>query len=99
MINAVHLRCFRREITLTECRQILSSFDADRSAGNYSLSPIPDEAFGTAIRLAMHHSASIGSRSLDILHVASALCLGATTFLTFDKVQSRLASLEGLKTL
>jgi hypothetical protein len=36
-------------------------------------------------------------RSLDILHVAIALELGATLFLTFDHAQKRLAQAAGLK--
>ncbi len=35
--------------------------------------------------------------SLDILHVAAALLLGADRFLTFDECQSGLAALERLR--
>jgi len=35
-------------------------------------------------------------RFADILHVATALCIGSDTFLTYDKKQSRLAGAEGL---
>lgn len=38
-----------------------------------------------------------GHRSMDILHVATALHLGATHFLTFDENQKKLALVEGLK--
>jgi predicted nucleic acid-binding protein len=38
-----------------------------------------------------------GHRGLDILHVATALHLGAREFLTFDANQKRLARAEGLK--
>jgi predicted nucleic acid-binding protein len=38
-----------------------------------------------------------GLRAFDALHVASALQLGAETFLTFDRLQQKLAVAEGLK--
>lgn len=37
-----------------------------------------------------------GHRCMDILHVATALELGAREFLTFDENQKRLAEAEGL---
>jgi hypothetical protein len=46
--------------------------------------------------LAEHHTPTIGSRSLDILHVAAALVLGATEFCTLDTRQGKLAQLAGL---
>jgi hypothetical protein len=50
-----------------------------------------------AIELSKKHSAGIGSRSFDILHVASALSINANRFLTLDDRQTRLATLAGLK--
>ena len=46
--------------------------------------------------LAEQHTPAIGSRSLDILHVAAALVLGATEFCTLDTRQGKLAQLAGL---
>jgi predicted nucleic acid-binding protein len=46
--------------------------------------------------LAEHHTPVIGARSLDILHVAAALVLGATEFCTFDTRQGKLARAAGL---
>ena len=43
------------------------------------------------------HTPTIGSPSLDILHVATALALGATEFCTFDTRQGKLARLAGLR--
>jgi predicted nucleic acid-binding protein len=47
-------------------------------------------------RLALQHTAKAGHRSFDILHIATALHLGATEFLTFDDNQKKLAEAEGL---
>jgi len=55
------------------------------------------DTFKYAIDLSRRHTKKTGSRSLDILHVASALSIKADRFLTLDERQSRLASLTGIK--
>jgi len=52
----------------------------------------------TAERLRAIHTATHGHRFADILHVATAIHLGAELFLTFDENQKRLAGAEGLAT-
>ena len=47
--------------------------------------------------LSKRHTMAAGHRSLDILHVATALHLGAKEFLTFDANQRKLATAEKLK--
>jgi predicted nucleic acid-binding protein len=44
-----------------------------------------------AEHLARRHAAVLGTRTLDILHVAAALALGATRFVTSDRRQASLA--------
>lgn len=50
----------------------------------------------TAERLSELHTDACGHRSMDILHVATAIELGANEFLTFDGNQKKLAEAEGL---
>lgn len=50
-----------------------------------------------AERLSARHSESQGTRSFDILHVASALVLGTGHFITFDARQGSLATSAGLR--
>ena len=50
-----------------------------------------------AERLSASYSEQLGTRSLDITHVAAALVLGASEFLSFDRRQSRLAAKVGLR--
>lgn len=57
-----------------------------------NLAQVIDEAK----RLSASHTLSGGHRSFDVLHVAAALHLKATDFLTFDQNQKRLATAEGL---
>jgi predicted nucleic acid-binding protein len=47
--------------------------------------------------LSMRHTIAGGHRSMDVLHVATALHLGAREFLTFDANQRKLAAAEKLK--
>jgi predicted nucleic acid-binding protein len=47
--------------------------------------------------ISQRHTMAGGHRSLDILHVATALHLGAREFLTFDTRQRKLAAAEKLK--
>lgn len=47
--------------------------------------------------LSKRHAISGGHRALDVLHVATALHLGAREFLTFDANQGKLAAAEKLK--
>jgi predicted nucleic acid-binding protein len=98
LINAIHLKQFRTEITLDESRLIMSRFEEHEKSGIYYRPQLDWSAiFIHAIDLSKKHSASIGSRSLDILHVASALSIIADRFLTLDVRQTRLGTLAGLK--
>jgi predicted nucleic acid-binding protein len=47
--------------------------------------------------ISKRHTISRGHRAFDVLHIATALHLGAREFLTFDANQRKLASAEKLK--
>jgi predicted nucleic acid-binding protein len=98
LINAIQLKKFRNEITPDQTRLIISRLEEHEMSGIYYRPQLDWSAiFIQAIDLSKKHSAIIGSRSLDILHVASALSINADRFLTFDERQIRLAELAGLK--
>jgi predicted nucleic acid-binding protein len=98
LINAIHLKQFRTEITLEKNRLIMARFEEHEKSGIYYRPQLDwSDMFIHAIDLSKKHSSSIGSRSLDILHVASALSINADRFLTLDDRQIRLAALAGLK--
>ena len=95
--NAFSLAVFQQRLTPAESSAAWQEVEHDVAAG--LLLPTPD-SWGRLVReaeaLAEHHTPTLGSRSLDILHVAAALVLGATDFCTFDARQARLAQLAGL---
>lgn len=79
---------------------MLVYFENDLSNGLLQLVPFEWAAVcQRAQLLSERHTAAFGSRAFDILHVATALHLGAREFLTFDKIQTRLAKAEGLAVL
>ena len=98
--NAIRLKRFRGEITKAQENAANRAFLSDIESGiltpcDYDLT----EVFLLAERLSAKHSALIGSRSLDLLHVAAALEAGATHFASLDNRQRKIASLNGLKLL
>ena len=75
----------------------LSALQANISAGVYRQGRVDwADVHKIAERLAFKHTAKGGHRSFDMLHVATALHLGVTEFLTFDGNQKKLAEAEGL---
>lgn len=75
----------------------LSTLQANISAGVFQQGQVDwADVHKIAERLAFKHTVKEGHRSFDVLHVATALHLGATEFLTFDGNQKKLAKAEGL---
>lgn len=96
--NALRLRVFRKEISSHERDRSLNLLLADLSAGvfeNVELSQ--SNVLIETERLSARHSEKLGTRSLDILHVAMAVVLGCERFLSFDIRQVKLARAAGLK--
>jgi hypothetical protein len=95
--NALRLRVFRGEISVAQRDASLNLMLADLAGGVLATATPPlAEVMTEAERLSALHSETIGTRSLDILHVAAALVLGRAQFLTFDHRQARLAEAAGL---
>ena len=96
--NALRLRVFRKEITPAQREASLNLLLADLALGVLAHADASQkELMVEAERLSASHSERIGTRSLDILHVAAALVLGCETFHTFDTRQGKLARAAGLK--
>jgi hypothetical protein len=92
LTTAWHLKVFRRELRLATILQALADLEHDVDAGVWE-GPAYDlgDVYARAEHLARRHTAVLGTRSLDILHVAAALALGATRFITSDRRQASLA--------
>ncbi len=81
----------------TVAQAALAALQSDLKAGVLALAAVDwADVHQRAERLSLQYTRRGGHRSLDILHVATALHLGATEFLTFDVNQKELAAAEGL---
>ena len=98
--NAIRLKRFRKEITPAQEVAALRALRSDVNSGRLAR-PHYDLAatFLRAEWLSAKCSAQVGSRSLDILHVAIALEAACTEFVSFDERQRKVAALAGLKVL
>jgi predicted nucleic acid-binding protein len=100
VVNGICLAAFRRDISPAAVRDALASFEEDLVAGRYAYADIAwRSALRRAAELSLEHTPQLGCRTLDVLHVACALELGFTGFLTFDDRQRRLARSVGLNVL
>ena len=96
--NALRLRVFRGEITASQRDGSLNMILADLAGGVLAAaSPALGAIMTEAERLSALHTETLGTRSLDVLHVAAALVLGLKELLTFDARQAALARASGLR--
>ena len=97
VVNALQLRLFRKELSATQVQSSLDDFEKDMRDGVFLLRPLAEQVFARAHQLARQTTARLGTRTADLLHVASALQLEADYLYTFDQQQRRLARTLGLK--
>lgn len=99
LTNAILLRLFREEIALSQVKAAHALVRRDIQDGVFVLKPLAAAAYERAKQIARRHTPQLGTRTLDVLHVASALELQADIFYTFDRSQGKLAKAEGLTAL
>lgn len=96
--NAARLQVFRKDMTEQDREAVLRNIEADVKDGFLVEAGIAWPAvFAEAETLSAVHTERLGTRGMDILHVAVALVIGAQDFLTFDTRQKALAVKAGLK--
>ena len=96
--NAVRLQVFRKDMTEQDRHSVLRSIEADLQDGFLVETGLAWPAvFAEAETLSAVHTERIGTRGMDILHVASARAIGTRDFFTFDTRQKDLAVKSGLK--
>ena len=84
LANALELRLFRKELRTTEVKAAQSAIRKDLADAVYQPIPMPVGVFERARSISKRRTARLGTRTLDVLHVAAALELKAQDFLTFD---------------
>jgi len=94
--NALSLRLFRKELVPSQVKAARALMAADLEQRVIQVKPLSGVVFDRARQLSRKWTPRLGTRSLDVLHVASALLLKTDTFYTFDRSQGKLAAAEGL---
>jgi predicted nucleic acid-binding protein len=98
IINAINLATHRGEITLEKAAAAQALLWEEFSNGYLTqVDVLWRAALNRAAQLSAAHTPKLGTRSLDVLHVACALELNLRRFLTFDERQQNLAAAAGLK--
>ena len=93
LLTAIRLKRFREEITPREERSAIGMVQADLATRRLQL-PNYDliQVFHRAEVLSAKYAATVGTRTLDILHVAAALEAGCKEFVSFDERQRKVAT-------
>jgi predicted nucleic acid-binding protein len=94
--NALRLKVFRGEMDDATVDHLLALFDDRLRRGQYAVATLDRPRLTADVRKISRHTATIGSPSLDVVHVAAALQLEVDRFVTFDDRQRTLASTVGL---
>lgn len=96
--NAIALAIFRQHLSQREGEEAWSWLEEDFAHGHLHQADLLWRAtLNRAGELSRLYSPTLGTRTLDVMHVASALELGLPWFLTFDERQQLLARKAGLK--
>jgi len=96
-VSALRLKVFRGECRLEQSTAALAALDEDVDAGVLRPTALDwDAVWERAERLARAHASSTGCRTLDTLHVASAMQLDVQEMVTSDQRQAALAREAGL---
>ena len=99
LTNALRLKVFWRDITATQAQAQLAHFRSRKDRGQYFFPNLDRAALMERFRLLAHHSMKLGTRTLDVMHIACACEIQADRFLSFDERQLSLAKLVGLRVL
>ena len=96
----IHSKDPRKGFSKTESDAALAALQANIASGALVVVPADwTDVYAIAERLSHRHTRDRGCRGFDILHVATALHLGARQFLSFDPKQRALAEAEGMEPL
>jgi hypothetical protein len=98
LVNAIGLAWHRKFISQTTHDAALVALYDDFAQGRYRPADLLWRAtLKRAEVFSRTHTPELGCRTLDILHVASAVELDFKWFMSFDRRQQRLATAVGLK--
>jgi predicted nucleic acid-binding protein len=97
--NACQLRVFRKQWKRAQARAVQELFRQHAGAGVFRPEELRNEVWQAALHLSRRHTPRCGSRTLDLLHVATVLVFRPDVFYTFDERQRKVAKAERLPVL
>lgn len=98
IVNSIELAVFRQDIPWAAAEEALADLESDLDQGRIVLTDVPwRRAFDRATELSRTYTPKLGTRTLDVLHVATALELGSRAFATYDDRQGALAKAVRLR--
>lgn len=93
----LHAKDTKKGFDRATAQAALAKFNSNIASGAIVVIPVDwADVASIAERLSAQYTWTEGYRGFDVLHVATALHLGATEFLSFDGKQKDLAEMEGL---
>ena len=96
--NAFNLAVKRERITPAQRDALWQDVEADLASAFLVRTPIASaDLHARARELSDRYTPTVGTRSLDLLHVAAALLLEMETFFSFDERQRQAAASEGME--
>lgn len=96
--NAFNLAVQRGEIRETQRDAVMADIARQMERGFFQLADVSQrEVYALAHELSNRHTPALATRSLDLMHVATALLVKVRLFLTTDARQGKAAKAEGLE--
>lgn len=100
LVNSIAGAVFRHDLPEAALLAFVQELEEDLAADRLHLVEVPWRTMlERTTELSRQYTPALGTRSLDVLHVASALSLEMRKFVTYDERQTRLARACGLKVL
>jgi hypothetical protein len=96
--NSLNRAVLHRRITMAQRDALWQDVEMDIAGGFLVPTPVASgQLYDKARQLSDRHTPALGTRSLDLLHIAAALVLESKIFFSFDDRQRKAAASEGLK--
>jgi predicted nucleic acid-binding protein len=95
--NALNFAVACQRMTLVERDEVWKQIESQLRQGFFvDVVPSTSQIHSKALELSDRHTLSLATRSLDLLHIATALIVSAQTFYSFDERQRQAASADGV---
>ncbi len=100
VVNSIQLAVHRRILDREQAEAAVLDLESDLHEGRLMLvDALWRRTLDLAADLSARHTARLGTRTLDVLHVATAMTLETTHFVSYDARQTALAKVVRLRVL